>query len=485
MVTDGYRTPAVEWSAALTAYEAAAAAHFSPATVQARRTRLRRMARDFADTAPGDVTGEQFTAWLAGLDCGESVRREYLEAARAFYRWALATGITSADPVPAPRPAGRAQVPVPVAWAGPLDEFEAAQREAGIAPATIRRRMQRLRQFAAHRNGSPWQVTAAEYGRWRGASVGMSQAAQGSARDALHAFYGWAVSAGRMDSDPTARTSAPRGPRKWPLPPAWEPEMEAWRRWLIASDAAQTTVHARLEHLALFARAFPADPYAITTEQIVDWMGSHDWARESKRARRATLRTFYRWAQESGRIADDPTARLPRVRAAEPVARPATESEYRAALAAARSPRWSLALRLSCELGMRRAEVAGARREDLRDTDAGSWLVVRGKGGKVRRLPVPESLAAQIRECDPGYLFPSPEGGHVTPRWVGTAVGRLLPEGVTMHMLRHAFATRAYNVNHDVFAVQQLLGHASAATTQRYVQVADSRLRALVEAVAL
>jgi len=51
-----------------------------------------------------------------------------------------------------------------------------------------------------------------------------------------------------------------------------------------------------------------------------------------------------------------------------------------------------------------------------------------------------------------------------------------------MHALRHAFATRTYNVNRDVFAVQQLLGHSSAATTQRYVQVSDDSLRALVEA---
>lgn len=53
-----------------------------------------------------------------------------------------------------------------------------------------------------------------------------------------------------------------------------------------------------------------------------------------------------------------------------------------------------------------------------------------------------------------------------------------------MHALRHAFATRVYNVNRDVFALQQLLGHASAGTTQRYVKVSDDRMRELVEAVA-
>jgi site-specific recombinase XerD len=52
-----------------------------------------------------------------------------------------------------------------------------------------------------------------------------------------------------------------------------------------------------------------------------------------------------------------------------------------------------------------------------------------------------------------------------------------------MHALRHRFATKAYNIDRDVFTVQQLLGHASPETTQRYVQVSDINMRRLVEAV--
>lgn len=53
-----------------------------------------------------------------------------------------------------------------------------------------------------------------------------------------------------------------------------------------------------------------------------------------------------------------------------------------------------------------------------------------------------------------------------------------------MHQLRHRFATRAYSVDRDVFTVQELLGHASPATTRRYVLVPRSALRATVKAVA-
>ena len=97
---------------------------------------------------------------------------------------------------------------------------------------------------------------------------------------------------------------------------------------------------------------------------------------------------------------------------------------------------------------------------------------------------MPDNLAMLLRRQPEGWLFPGNYNGHLSPRYVGTLISRLLPAGVTMHALRHRFATRAYSVNRDVFAVQQLLGHASPATTRRYVQLQDSVMRQLVEAVA-
>lgn len=79
-------------------------------------------------------------------------------------------------------------------------------------------------------------------------------------------------------------------------------------------------------------------------------------------------------------------------------------------------------------------------------------------------------------------MFPGKVDGHVSAHTMGTLVSRLLPEGVTMHALRHRFATTTYHVDRDVFSVQKLLGHASPQTTQGYVAVNDSNLRRLVEA---
>ena len=97
----------------------------------------------------------------------------------------------------------------------------------------------------------------------------------------------------------------------------------------------------------------------------------------------------------------------------------------------------------------------------------------------------PADLARELRLRGPGYLFPGRHGaGHLSPHTVGVRISALLPDGVTMHALRHRFASVAHARVPDLLAVQQLLGHASVATTQVYVLVDAARSRQLVDAVA-
>jgi integrase/recombinase XerC len=150
----------------------------------------------------------------------------------------------------------------------------------------------------------------------------------------------------------------------------------------------------------------------------------------------------------------------------------------------AATPREQLMLRLAAEMGLRRAEVAVIHSRDIFEDMGGHSLTVHGKGGKERDVPLPPGLASQIRAEGTGYLFPGDDAGHLSPRWVGKLVTLLLPDELTMHTLRHRFATRAYAVDKDVFVVQELLGHASPATTRRYVLVPRDGLRRTVLAVA-
>lgn len=140
--------------------------------------------------------------------------------------------------------------------------------------------------------------------------------------------------------------------------------------------------------------------------------------------------------------------------------------------------RVALMIRLANDLGMRRAEVSRVDpSNDLVRAPSGWSLIVHGKGSRNRVLPIPDDLAAVLGDVPSGFLFPNQHGGHLSPHWVGTLVSRALPEGTTMHQLRHLCATELHEATHDIRLVQTVLGHASLATTERYVAVDSVRMR--------
>lgn len=232
------------------------------------------------------------------------------------------------------------------------------------------------------------------------------------------------------------------------------------------------------------ARRIGADPAEVTGDDLAEYAGAQDWARETRRGRRATFRKFWGWGLTAGHLSVDASAALPRVRAGVANPRPCPDQAYRHALMQAR-PRERLMLRLSAEMGLRRAEVARIHGRDIED-DLGGWsLVVHGKGAKDRTVPLPAGLARELIDtCRRGFAFPGNDAGHLSPRWVGKLITRLLPEFVTMHALRHRFASRAWREGIDVFVIQSILGHASPETTRRYVAMPRTAERAAIDRLA-
>jgi integrase/recombinase XerC len=140
--------------------------------------------------------------------------------------------------------------------------------------------------------------------------------------------------------------------------------------------------------------------------------------------------------------------------------------------------------------GLRVAEGCGL---DLGDVDEARHTVrVLGKGNKERVVPVGETaleaLAAHLalRGRQRGPLFQNARGGRLTTRSARRIVKRMarragIAQRVTPHTLRHSFATHLLAGGADLRAVQEMLGHASIATTQIYTRVELSRLRAVHE----
>lgn len=204
---------------------------------------------------------------------------------------------------------------------------------------------------------------------------------------------------------------------------------------------------------------------------------AQSWSLEYRKSMRASAMSFC----THHRLCDGEDC-LPAVRSASPRPRPVTDELWRT-LTAQTSGRVRLMIRLAGEAGLRRAEVAGLHTDDLTPEADGWSLIIKGKGGKQRIVPISDELAAELQELPRGYVFPSRKGdGHLQPESVGRIVSRLMPPGWSMHKLRHRAATRGHAGTGNLRATQEFLGHASVATTQRYVAVSSRDVRAVSEA---
>ena len=229
-------------------------------------------------------------------------------------------------------------------------------------------------------------------------------------------------------------------------------------------------------------------------------MASRRLSRATMARRAAAARTFFGWAVHTGRLADDPTARLATAKTATHLPTVLREHEAAALLDhAAQIARegdplavrdWAAAELLYAS-GIRIGELCGA---DVADVDlTNQTLRVLGKGGKERVVPfgkpAADALTTWLTRGRPelaapasgGALFLGARGGRVDQRRMRDAVHTMARgagvEDVAPHALRHTVATHLLERGSDLRSVQELLGHASLGTTQRYTHVSAERLR--------
>lgn len=258
----------------------------------------------------------------------------------------------------------------------------------------------------------------------------------------------------------------------------WQTDVEAFVQYLHAAGRASTTIRLRRMHLE---RAFvwvATPPLQVTEDQLLAYLAANDWKPETRKSVRASLCGFYNWAIKTERLVIDPSRNLPSITVPMGKPHPTPTAIVDDALALADDD-LRLMVMLAAYAGLRRAEIAGLHSRDVLD----DRLRITGKGGKVREVPAHPELVAALTGRS-GYIFPGVIDGHLSPDWVGKKMKRGLGGVWTAHSLRHRFATRAYAGERDLLTVQQLLGHSSVATTQRYTQVPDDALRRAVLSVA-
>jgi len=187
------------------------------------------------------------------------------------------------------------------------------------------------------------------------------------------------------------------------------------------------------------------------------------------------LRCQLGWCVEGGLIARSPFPRrvMPRIQEM-PTDR--LSPEDLAAVLAIPEPQ-AFVVRLGIATGLRWSELCRARAEDVQD----GWLIVsHTKSGRLRRIPLSKSLADEIHN-HVGRLVPYalPSHGNFA-RFVRhhSGVARF-----HAHQMRHTFACRWLERGGSLAALQQMLGHASVVTTQRYARLGDEHVRRQAEHV--
>lgn len=268
-------------------------------------------------------------------------------------------------------------------------------------------------------------------------------------------------------------------------------ELLGWVRWMTANGLSRDTIKLRVWNVRRvekqMARANLPGLMEASADDLLDWLGQQTWKPNTRRTYRASLRSFYKWAQGKGYRLDNPGLDLPQVSVPRAVPHPTPEAAMQDAIRAGGGGDVSLMVQLAGICGLRRGEISRVRREDLTEDVLGQRsLMVRGKGGHERFVPLPPGMAVDILDRPPGHLFPSPRiaGAPLTPAHVGKLVADVLPGDWTCHSLRHRCATVAYQSSKDLRAVQELLGHMKPETTAIYTQVAPQSLRALIDATA-
>lgn len=256
-----------------------------------------------------------------------------------------------------------------------------------------------------------------------------------------------------------------------------------------------------------FLKGRRASLHAASADEVRAYLASLSQAGLSPatQARRlSSIRQICRYLIDEDIRADDPTSIIEAPRRGRPLPKVVSEQQAQDLIRAAEVMEGADALRLLCIIELLYA--SGLRVSELVTLPLGAvtgerrMLLVRGKGGKERLVPLGEPARAAIHlylsvrarflpriDRAQRFLFPSRSNeGHLTRRRVAQMMKDLAvragvdPAKLSPHVLRHAFASHLVANGADLRSVQQLLGHADIATTQIYTHVQDERLRRLV-----
>jgi integrase/recombinase XerC len=278
--------------------------------------------------------------------------------------------------------------------------------------------------------------------------------------------------------------------------------MEAWATHLRTERSASGhTLRAYLSDVRQFLAVTGAGGvHRIAPADLRHWLRTLDGTvdRTSIARKLAAVRGFFRFLVQTGRLRTDPTVGVVTPKTRKKLPAHLSLDEVDRLLAAPTAEAWGglrdrAVLEVLYSSGLRVSELSGLDWTDV-DTQAETVRVL-GKGRKERIVPLGRpalrALATYRQACavrgwatTTGAVFRNARGGRLTTRSIARSMERYVAASgttakATPHALRHTFATHLLGGGADLRAIQELLGHASLSTTQRYTHV---DLRRLMEA---
>lgn len=243
---------------------------------------------------------------------------------------------------------------------------------------------------------------------------------------------------------------------------------------LLAAGLGPSTVEMYVGRIKFFANTYP-DLLGVTTQDLEDYLAARrHQAANTRKAFRTSWLAFYAWAKKEHLIEANPVLELRAVRVPKtvPLLAPDDVLQYSLLAASLEEQYMILAGRMGC---LRLSEISGLHMSDRQ----GDVFRVTGKGEKQRNVPINDDWMPVVlkleADLERGYYLPGRFGGHLHVTTVAKKIR--IRTGYNPHALRHAGATAAYEATKDLRAVQELLGHESLATTERYLHTSLTAVR--------
>lgn len=246
-----------------------------------------------------------------------------------------------------------------------------------------------------------------------------------------------------------------------------------------AGGFAQNTIDDRRKVLNRVHLDLPMGLDQATVEELAGWLARDEWSTQTRATYFGHIRGFFQWAcnPTSPQLDWDPSSSLIRPRVPKTLPRPVSNAELAHALAYSAEP-WHRMILLASYAGLRCIELACIRREDITAVQ----IIATGKGGKQRAIPTAVRIWDAVKDLPAGRLHPGTNADDIS-RDAGVYLRRIGLPGVTMHRFRHWFATMMLRNGADLRTVQELMGHASPATTAIYTQVSDEQRQMAIAAL--